>query len=67
VKPIGPSGRSSLLHRIGGVVSGTARQVGFPLALGLIVIAFLFIQNRLDRNDPKLALAPITPDVLSFE
>ena len=67
VRPTSPSGgSSSLLHRIGGVVSGTAKQVGFPLALALIVVAFLLIQNRLDRNDPKLALAPIKPDVLSF-
>jgi hypothetical protein len=65
VRPTSPSG-SSLLHRIGGVVSGTAKQVGFPLALALIVVSFLLIQNRLDRNDPKLALAPIKPDVLSF-
>jgi hypothetical protein len=40
--------------------------VAFPLALALIVGAFLLAQNRLDRRDPRLALAPIGPDVLDF-
>ena len=34
----------------------------FPFALLLIVGAFLLIQNRIDRNDPKLALAPTFAD-----
>jgi hypothetical protein len=36
------------------------------LALALIVGAFLLAQNRLDRRDPRLALAPVGPDVLDF-
>jgi hypothetical protein len=31
----------------------------FPGALLLIVLGFVSIQNRMDRNDPKLALAPV--------
>jgi hypothetical protein len=38
----------------------------FPLALLLIVGAFLLVQDRLDRRDPRLALAPVGPDVLEF-
>ena len=38
----------------------------FPLALVLIVGAFLLVQDRLDRRDPRLALAPVGPDVLDF-
>jgi hypothetical protein len=38
----------------------------FPSILALIVVAFVAVQNRLDRRDPKLALAPIGPDVLTF-
>ena len=34
----------------------------FPLSLLLIVIAFLTLQGRIDRRDPKLALAPVYPD-----
>lgn len=40
--------------------------VAFPLALALIVGAFLLAQNRLDRRDPRLALAPVGPDLLDF-
>jgi hypothetical protein len=34
----------------------------FPFSLVLIVFAFLGIQGRIDRSDPKLALAPLTAD-----
>jgi hypothetical protein len=56
----------SLFGRIGGAAAEAARQVAFPLALALLVAAFLMVQNRLDRRDPKLAEAPIAPDVLRF-
>ena len=36
------------------------------VALVLIVGAFLLVQDRLDRRDPRLALAPVGPDVLGF-
>jgi uncharacterized membrane protein YtjA (UPF0391 family) len=52
--------------RIGGAAAEAAKQVAFPLALALVVVAFLMVQNRLDRRDPKLASAPIAPDVLRF-
>jgi hypothetical protein len=56
----------SLAGRIGEAAAEAVKQVAFPLALALIVVAFLLLQNRLDRRDPKLASAPITPDVLRF-
>ncbi len=34
----------------------------FPLSLLLLVLGFLAIQNRIDRSDPKLALAPTFAD-----
>jgi hypothetical protein len=48
------------------------RQAAAGLALPLllvvgIVLGFTTIQNRLDRRDPKLALAPLAVDVLRFE
>jgi hypothetical protein len=36
-----------------------ARLIAFPLALALAVAAFLLVQDRLDRRDPKLRLAPV--------
>lgn len=59
-------GGSGLLHRVGGVIGQTAQTLGFPLVLVAIVIGFLVIQNRIDRKDPKLSLAPIQPDTLRF-
>ncbi|MDQ3987562.1 MAG: hypothetical protein M3280_13835 [Actinomycetota bacterium] len=43
-----------------------ARKFAFPLLLTIIVGLFLAAQNRLDRKDPKLALAPLDQDLLSF-
>lgn len=43
-----------------------ARRLAFPLVLVGLVLGFVAIQNRLDRRDPKLALATTTPDVLTF-
>jgi hypothetical protein len=37
----------------------TAHKLSFPLGLTLLVVAFLAIQGRLDRRDPKLRLAPV--------
>jgi hypothetical protein len=62
----GSTGSVSLVERIRRGAVGTVKELGFPLVLALIVIMFLMIQDRLDRRDPKLALAPITPDVSSF-
>lgn len=44
-----------------------AKDFAFPLALTLIVGTFLALQHRFDRRDPKLALAPVAHDYLSFE
>lgn len=46
-----------------------ARDLGFPLALAALVSAFVMVQGRLDRRDPKLAAAPISvhDDLLAFE
>jgi hypothetical protein len=46
----------------------TAHKLSFPLALTLLVIAFLVFQSRLDRRDPKLRLAPVDSkhDLLPF-
>lgn len=51
---------------IGQAILEAAGRLAFPIVLVLAVIAFLTIQDRLDRGDPKLALAPRTPDLVSF-
>ena len=40
--------------------------VGFPLLLVVLVVVFLSLQGRIDRRDPKLALAPIGAEHVEF-
>jgi hypothetical protein len=58
--------RTSLLRSIGGTVVDSAKQLGFPMILGIVVALFVAFQNRLDRHDPKLSKAPLTPDRMRF-
>ena len=62
-----PAGES-LITQIGRIAAEAAQQVAFPMLLTLLVVGFLFAQNRIDRSDPKLALAPVESDhdLLSF-
>jgi hypothetical protein len=47
-----------VVHAVGSAGGGT----GFPLLLLGLVFVFLIVQNRIDRRDPKLALASIAAD-----
>jgi hypothetical protein len=66
-RPTEPSGLERVLAKARRLAKPVLKQTAFPLALLLIVLAFLGVQNRIDRRDPKLALAPVyrEPD-LSF-
>jgi hypothetical protein len=59
-------GADSREGRAGGI-GAAAKQLAFPALLAALVLAFLVIQNRLDRRDPRLASAPLGPDLLRFE
>ncbi|MGH2819785.1 MAG: hypothetical protein ACRDJ5_03935 [Actinomycetota bacterium] len=54
---------------IGNIFDDIISRYGFPLALIAIAAIFLAIQSRLDRKDPKLALAPVdsTHELLTFK
>jgi hypothetical protein len=52
---------------IGPILTGAARSALLLLMLLGISLGFVLIQDRLDRNEPRLALARISPDVLGFE
>jgi hypothetical protein len=51
-----------------GDVTEAARQFAFPLALTVLVIAYMLVQGHFDRRDPKLAIAIVDSedDLLSF-
>jgi len=65
-----PESTDASSHRTPGV--GTRlREAATGIALSLLVVlgavlVFTAIQGRLDRRDPKLSLAPLTADVVTF-
>jgi hypothetical protein len=52
----------SLLGRTASVVAGATRQAAFPGLMLVLALLFLLVQDRIDRHDPKLALAPVHAD-----
>lgn len=52
--------------RVGAAIAAVARSLVIVLALFGSTLAFAAIQDRLDRNDPRLSLAPIRSDVVTF-
>jgi hypothetical protein len=52
----------------GALFSGSrlVKTLAFPFMLILLVVAFVFMQNRIDRRDPRLALAPVGSEYLPF-
>jgi hypothetical protein len=52
--------------RSGQALGALARSLAIVLALFGLAVAFTAIQDRLDRNDPRLALAPVASDVVEF-
>ncbi|MDQ3953188.1 MAG: hypothetical protein M3279_09545 [Actinomycetota bacterium] len=59
----------SLVQQIAQSISDVAQRIAFPLLLAAAVGAFVVAQNRVDRKDPKLALASLDADedLLGFE
>jgi hypothetical protein len=53
---------SSAVQGVVQAVGSAGGGTGFPLLLVGLVVAFVIAQNRIDRRDPKLALASIAAD-----
>lgn len=64
-KPPGLDGLGKILREIAHVAAEVGKRSAFPTGLLVLVVIFLALQNRIDRRDPKLALAPVhpTPDL----
>jgi hypothetical protein len=52
--------------RFEAALEGVARSLAIVLALFGLAVGFVAIQDRLDRNDPRLALAPVESDIVEF-
>jgi hypothetical protein len=52
--------------RVGAAIGAVARSLAIVFALFGLTLGFAAIQERLDRNDPRLSLAPIRSDVVTF-
>jgi hypothetical protein len=53
-------------ERLGAAIEGVARSLAIVLALFGLAVGFVAIQDRLDRNDPRLALASVESDIVEF-
>ena len=53
-------------ERVRAAIGAVARSLAIVLALFGLTLAFAAIQDRLDRDDPRLSLAPIRSDVVTF-
>jgi hypothetical protein len=56
---------SPVLKALEKTVKAVARNADksvFPGLLAALVMCFFAVQNRIDRNDPKLGLAPVFAD-----
>jgi hypothetical protein len=58
----GPTVGTDVPKAIKNVLGQTITKPQLPLALFVIVLLFLLVQNRIDRRDPKLAAAPRTAE-----
>jgi hypothetical protein len=60
--PVRSANHRSVLATLGHAAVVATKNGAIPLTLLLLVGLFLAVQNRLDRSDPKLALAPVYAD-----
>jgi hypothetical protein len=61
--PADPTDQNPAATGLGEAAAGIA--ISLLIVLGAVLL-FMTIQARLDRRDPKLALAPVTADVVTF-
>lgn len=51
----------------GGIVQAAITGALLLLGLFAVTVGFLLLQDRLDRGDPKLAIAPVRAEMVTFE
>jgi hypothetical protein len=66
ISAISGEARSTDRGGSGGFVADALRGVMLMAVLFAISIGFVLVQDLLDRNDPKLAVAAVRPEVVTF-
>ena len=61
-----PSKDPVFADQVAGAVHVVARSLVVVLALLGVAVGFVVVQSRLDRRDPKLALAPVETEMMEF-
>ncbi len=61
-----PSSVAEVAAAVGETALAVVEDGQFPLALVAVVAGFLAVQGRLDRRDPKLALARVRQELNDF-
>ena len=57
-----PEAIAAPVHAVATVGVAVVRHAQYPSAVFALAGFFLLAQRRIDRDDPKLALAPVAPD-----
>ncbi|HEX5938415.1 MAG TPA: hypothetical protein VFZ75_12140 [Actinomycetota bacterium] len=50
-----------------GIVQAAVTGALLLLALFVVTVGFVLLQDRIDRGDPKLSIAPVRADLVAFE
>jgi predicted phage tail protein len=58
--PLGAAGES--VAKVAAAIAKEPAKTAFPMSLIFVIAGFMGLQGRIDRNDPKLALAPVFAD-----
>lgn len=56
-----------VFHKVVQEAAPAAKGTAFSLGFLLLLLLFLLVHWRIDRRDPKLANAPLLPNVLYFQ
>jgi hypothetical protein len=65
-QPVQLDNGTDLRDRFATTIAGAAKSLAVVAALLGIAVAFVLTQNRIDRSDPRLALAPVEADLVRF-
>ena len=61
-----PLRRDRSLGTVGGIIEETVRSLVLLLVFLGFAVGFVMLQDRVDRNDPRLGAAPARADVITF-